>query len=98
MARKLPEYLSDMEYSTFTANARLMAFSIVGEVRHYRLRKGWTQTGLARVMGVTQSTISEWETGVIMPQLDSLMKLCILLEIPFLFGDKAERVDKETPH
>lgn len=98
MTKRLPERMTDVEYGIFTANSRLMAFTIVEQVRRFRYRKGWTQEGLARLMGVTQSSISEWETGVVMPQLDTLMKLCVLLEIPFSFGDKEHAVDEDAPH
>lgn len=78
--------LPDKEYAQLTANARLLAFVVVREVRLMRQARGMTQAELGAKIGVTQSTISEWENGVTMPQLNSLLLVCMVLEIPFVFG------------
>lgn len=83
--------VSPDEILSLTANARLMAMTVMEEARIARLRQDIAQAELARRMGVNQSTISEWETGVVMPQLDSLMALCIVLEIPMQFGSGFSR-------
>lgn len=93
MTYKLPERLTQTEYNLLTARSTLMAFWITKQVRHYRLAKKLSQKGLGILLGVTQSTVSEWETGVVMPQLDTMMRLCLVLEIPFSFG---EPLDEEA--
>lgn len=86
MKRQRYKQLTDREFAQFTANSRLMAFTILLKVRRTREASGMSQAELAARVGVTQSTISEWESGVTMPQLDSLMRICVVLEIPFQFG------------
>lgn len=86
MSRQKYVQMTDVEFAQFTANARLMAFTILAEAKKARWSIGMSQGELAARVGVTQSTISEWENGVTMPQLDSLMRICIVLEIPFRFG------------
>lgn len=36
-------------------------------IRKARLSKGWNQTDLAKALGVTQLTVSNWETGITFP-------------------------------
>lgn len=69
------------------SQARFMALTIGEEIRKYRVRAGMSQWDLANRLDMTQSTISEWETGARMVQLDNLLLLCIVLGIPFQFGE-----------
>ena len=55
-----------------------------------------TQTELAELIGVHQQTISRWETGRVMPQTQSLIKLAHILggsvfEIAGVFPQQARR-------
>lgn len=38
------------------------------KIKDLRLRLGWSQAELARRLGCRQQTVSEWETGVYLPQ------------------------------
>ena len=58
-----------------------------------RKQKGWTQMQLAELLGVTNKTVSRWETGHYMPDLATLPLLCQLLEISineFLAGERLQ--------
>jgi transcriptional regulator with XRE-family HTH domain len=48
------------------------------EIRHLRLRLGWSQAELARRLGCRQQTVSEWETDSYVPQ-NAYSKLLDLL-------------------
>lgn len=48
-------------------------------IRQAREQREWTQTDLARRLGVTQSTISFWERGIESPSLDHQVQLVTLL-------------------
>lgn len=50
-------------------------------IRAARRAKGWTQTELAREMGVPQSWISSLERGATNPTFDSLMQVLAALEL-----------------
>ena len=45
-------------------------------LRNYRKRSKMTQSQLAELMGVTQETISYWESGKKRIYLASVVKLC----------------------
>ena len=45
-----------------------------------RKEKNMTQEQLSEKLGVARQTVSKWETGETVPDLDSLKKLAILLE------------------
>lgn len=58
-----------------------------------RKTKGWSQNQLAELIGVTDKTISKWETGSRMPDASILLELCQILEIDvneLLLGEKLE--------
>ena len=46
----------------------------------YRKKKNMTQAELARLMGVSQANISQWEKGKALPQTDKLPLLSKILE------------------
>ena len=45
------------------------------KIAQARLKKGWTQGQLADAIGVKQSQIAGWETGVRKPKVDALMRI-----------------------
>ncbi len=45
------------------------------KIRSLRLAKKITQKELAEMIGVLQKDISRWETGVISPSVESLIKI-----------------------
>ncbi len=51
-----------------------------GEVAALRRRLGLTQAGMARLLGVRQQTVSEWETGLHRPRGASVRLLRLLAE------------------
>ena len=61
----------------------------------YRLRtaRGLSQEGLAERLGVSRQSVSKWETGAAVPDLERLMKLCDLFGVSLdeLTGRTAER-------
>ncbi len=49
------------------------------KMKEYRKKAGLTQKDLAELMGVTQSSVSAWETGNNDPCLKKLLRLAELL-------------------
>lgn len=50
-------------------------------ISHCRKEKGLTQTQLAEILGVSDKSISRWETGKTMPDLSFYEPLCEILDI-----------------
>ena len=50
-------------------------------IRHYRQRKGVTQERLAELAGVSVSFMGHIERGSRIASLDTLMRLCAVLEV-----------------
>lgn len=59
-------------------------------IRQARQRQGWTQTELARRMGVAEGQVNKWENGRVMPNPRNLERLGRTLGVPaetFLLPD-----------
>ena len=52
-----------------------MTNKISESIKRYRLKKGFSQDMLANLVGVTKSTISQWELGKSTPKSGNLLKL-----------------------
>ena len=54
----------------------------VGEkIRHLRRQKGWSQKQLGDLIGVDNSTISQYETYMRTPSCDVLIRLCQVFQV-----------------
>jgi len=62
-------------------------------LRELRTRKGLSQTELARLVGVTPSTISQVESNLIYPSMPALLKMAEVLsvDVPSFFKEQARR-------
>ncbi|MEY4666072.1 helix-turn-helix domain-containing protein [Weissella cibaria] len=75
---------------------------IIGRnLKKLRLSRKETSTELAKVIGVSQSTISDWETGKTAPRSGPLQKLADHYSIPIsdfyiVSGDKVKNVVQPT--
>jgi transcriptional regulator with XRE-family HTH domain len=54
-----------------------------------RERKGWSQAELAEALGVTQSAVGNWESGIRLPRPRTLQRLASLfgVTIDYLLTD-----------
>ena len=61
-------------------------------LKEFRLRRGLSQTELARLVGVTASTISQVESNLIYPSLPALMKMAeaLAVDLTSFFEDRQE--------
>jgi Zn-dependent peptidase ImmA (M78 family)/DNA-binding XRE family transcriptional regulator len=60
-------------------------------IRRARERQGLTGKALAEKVGVTPSAISQFEAGVVRPDLDTLVRLALALGVPTLYFARRER-------
>lgn len=59
---------------------------------HARKRRGLSQEDVAQRLGVSRQTVSKWETGEALPDLNSLKKLAVTLGFSI---DKAMEIEIE---
>lgn len=50
-------------------------------IKRLRNERGWSQAMLAKVLETTKGTVSVWERGVRMPDMNVLQKICAIFHI-----------------
>jgi ribosome-binding protein aMBF1 (putative translation factor) len=60
--------------------AARLAYELGRAVRELREQRGWSQTGLARAAGMTQSAVARFEAGGTVPTLPVLDRLAQALD------------------
>lgn len=63
------------------------------KLKQLRLEKGYKQSELGELLGLKNTTISNWEKGVSNPDVEIVAKLCSILEVPasYFFDDMASK-------
>ncbi len=51
-------------------------------IKKYRKMQKMSQTDLADLLNVTQTTVSQWEVGRNAPSVDTLVKICSIIKVP----------------
>ncbi len=51
-------------------------------IREAREAKGMTQEQFAKMVGVTQGAVAQWENGLTHPSFDKLVRIADVLEVP----------------
>jgi ribosome-binding protein aMBF1 (putative translation factor) len=67
-------------------DAARLAFELGRSVRELRERRGWSQTQLAKVSGMTQSAVARFEAGGTVPTLAVLERLAAALDVSLKVG------------
>lgn len=64
---------------------------IAERIKELREEKAWTQTELAKILGVTRSFVNAWEMGISVPSTQYVVELASLFHIStdFLLGVEA---------
>ena len=64
---------------------------IADRIKELREEKAWTQTELAKILGVTRSCVNAWEMGISVPSTQYVVELASLFHIStdFLLGVEA---------
>ena len=66
------------------------------KLRELRTAKGLSQSGLAKIVGVTQAAIAHWESGKKIPAFDSVQTICTSLSVPCTIFDGCEHTKDES--
>ena len=66
-------------------------------LRELRRKNGYTQSSLAKALGVSQSTIGNWEAGIRLPNLDTLERITHLfgISVGWFFGEQEAKAELE---
>lgn len=68
-------------------------------LRHYRLKKGYTQGFVAKELGISRSGYANYEEGRSLPGVETITSLSRILEYDFLFAyvTAARAMGKQIP-
>ena len=58
-----------------------------------RMQKGLSQAALGKLLGVQAQTVGRWENGKSKPNLETLNKLCEILDVTLHYFISEEHVD-----
>lgn len=58
---------------------------IAERIKELREEKAWTQTELAKILGVTRSCVNAWEMGISVPSTQYVVELASLFRISPIF-------------
>lgn len=57
-----------------------MQFMLGERLRYFRKQNGYTQVELAQILGIKQSSVSDWENDVSRPEYENLIALAKLYD------------------
>ena len=71
-----------------------MVLKTAERIKELREANGMTQTGMAKKLSVTRSTVNAWEMGTNKPSIDKLSDIADLFQVTtdFLIGRSSEEI------
>lgn len=69
--------------------------AIADNIKRFRLGRDWTQEHLADLVGVTRSTVTQWETGWSQPRMGAVEKLAAAFDVSV--ADMVDDGKRELP-
>jgi len=85
----IAQYKNDPEYISGKEALRLH-FALGEAVLRARMKRNWSQTELARLIGTKQANISRIESAMGNPTLELIKKIMDVLELEIIFAPRAE--------
>ena len=67
------------------------------KIAHKRKDLGMTQTEFAEKLSVTRQTVSRWEAGTVMPDIDKISDIASILNVSCDYLLKDEITEEDTP-
>ena len=68
-----------------------------GKIMLLRKQKGWSQEQLAEQLGISRQSVSKWESGASVPDLDKIIKLSQIFDVSTDYLLKEEIEIEEAP-
>lgn len=91
---------TDVKYADRACGYAVVMDTMGARIKQLRQSKGWTQSDLARMVGVTKSAVSQWELGSTASiKLPEFLDLCRKLGTdPYyiVFGNDRQPADQRT--
>lgn len=69
---------------------------LADKIMNLRKQNGWSQEQLAEQLGVSRQSVSKWESGMSIPDLEKILKMSALFEVSTDYLLKDE-IEKELP-
>lgn len=68
--------------------------NVLNVIKKYRVNKGLSQKELSELLGKSKNVVSNWENGVNKPDVDTIERLCEILDIPIseFFGNNEMQI------
>ena len=68
--------------------------TIAEKIIHLRIANNISQEKLASLLNVSRQSVSKWESGESLPQIDKVMEICDLFKVTAdeLLNDKIEKM------
>lgn len=54
---------------------------VADRIRHLREQNSWTQSELAKTLGITRSSVNAWEMGISVPSTQYIVELSTLFKV-----------------
>lgn len=54
---------------------------VADRIRRLREQNGWTQSALAKILGITRSSVNAWEMGISVPSTQYVVELSSLFKV-----------------
>ncbi len=74
-------YLNMIYLSTILTHYEIFRGHIMLKIKEKRKKKGYSQEAFAEILGISQNAVSQYETGKREPDIETLSKISIVLDI-----------------
>ncbi|WP_366917217.1 helix-turn-helix domain-containing protein [Lactiplantibacillus plantarum] len=60
----------------------MIEHDLAHQLKAARIDKGYSQNDIANILDITRQSVSKWERGLVYPDLDNLIRLSDIYNIP----------------
>ncbi|MFW2845334.1 helix-turn-helix domain-containing protein [Lactiplantibacillus plantarum] len=60
----------------------MIEHDLAHQLKAARIDKGYSQNDIANILNITRQSVSKWERGLVYPDLDNLIRLSDIYNIP----------------
>lgn len=88
------DFYIDIEQSTSNKERLEVKMILADKIAMLRKQKGWSQEDLAEQLGISRQSVSKWESGNSIPDLDKIVRMSGIFDVStdFLLKDEIEEI------